>query len=214
PEGASCVDRLCSCNADTKLTEGKCVVAVMKNEALLFPGSRCLSSLTCLKGSHCFLGYCVCLSDTTTNSTGYCEPRNKIDVLPRALPGAQCQNGEQCEGGSHCVSGYCICQGEERADAGSFCRGASAGVRTLGSTCSSSSDCSSLPNSICHQGSCLCAEGYERINESCLKVAALPLKTFSKKLVKCSSYTDCAMPRVCGPRKTCDCPFTMSETDG
>ncbi|GMT05318.1 hypothetical protein PENTCL1PPCAC_27492, partial [Pristionchus entomophagus] len=142
PESASCVDRMCACNADSNLTEGKSVVAVMKNEAMLFPGSRCLSSLTCLKSSHCFLGYCVCLSDTTTNATGHCEQRNKIDILPRAFPGAQCANGERCEGGSACVSGYCICQGEERADAEGLCRGASEGVKRLGSSCSSSSsDC-------------------------------------------------------------------------
>ncbi|GMS91266.1 hypothetical protein PENTCL1PPCAC_13441, partial [Pristionchus entomophagus] len=78
---------------------------------------------------------------------------------------------------------------------------------------SSSSDCSSLPHSICHQGTCLCEEGYERVNESCLQVAALPMKTLSKKLTKCSSYKDCSMPRICGPRKTCECPFTMTETD-
>ncbi|KAF8385074.1 hypothetical protein PRIPAC_74216 [Pristionchus pacificus] len=214
PESASCVDRVCSCNADSRMTEGKCVVNVMmKNEAMLFPGSRCLSSLTCLKGAHCFLGYCVCLQDTTTNATGYCEQRNKIDVLPRALPGAQCSNGERCEGGSACVSGYCICQGEERADSEGVCRGEGAAGSRLGSVCSTSTDCSLLPHSICHSGVCLCEEGFERVNENCLKVAALPLKTFSKKITKCSSYKDCAMPRVCGPRKSCECPFTMAETE-
>uniref|UniRef100_A0A1I7X0A4 Prion-like-(Q/N-rich) domain-bearing protein 25 n=1 Tax=Heterorhabditis bacteriophora TaxID=37862 RepID=A0A1I7X0A4_HETBA len=74
----------------------------------------------------------------------------------------------------------------------------------LGSPCSLQSECSSIPHSTCIDFQCSCISGYQIREDVCAKKV-------SKKA--CTTYKDCDSPRICSTRNTCDCPFTMIESD-
>ncbi|VDO29970.1 unnamed protein product [Brugia timori] len=193
---ANCIDGICQCPMGMVIQNGKC-----RDFMLSGAGGSCASGELCSGGSICTKSICLCPTGTT-NQSGLCVPeQKKFFLFPRKYE-ETCINGGTCSGDLLCIDGICQCP------QGTFLNNRQC-IAAAGK-CSNSLQCGE--NSYCDHksGLCICSDGHQYWNQSCIP-------TFSRTLISpiktCIINADCIAGTKCVANR-CHCPAGEIFTEG
>ncbi|CAG9540104.1 unnamed protein product [Cercopithifilaria johnstoni] len=170
---ANCIDGICQCPIGMVLQDGKC-----HDFTLIGAGDGCVNGEFCGGGSICNKSICLCPIGTT-NQNGICVAKEKISYE------GTCINGETCSDDLLCIDGICQCPQGIFTSSGQCI--STIDTHSLGK-CSNSSQCAK--NSYCnHQnGLCICKDGYQYHDQSCIPMFT---RTLISPIKICITNADC-----------------------
>uniref|UniRef100_A0A7I4NLN8 EGF-like domain-containing protein n=1 Tax=Brugia malayi TaxID=6279 RepID=A0A7I4NLN8_BRUMA len=188
---SSCSSGICECPFGTVSKSGECLL-----ERRVPIGFPCNSTQICLGIANCIDGICQC-------PMGMVIQNGKCRDFMLSGAGGSCASGELCSGGSICTKSICLCPTGTTNQSG-LC------VPEQKSKCSNSLQCGE--NSYCDHksGLCICQDGHQYWNQSCIP-------TFSRTLISpiktCIINADCIAGTKCVANR-CHCPAGEIFTEG